>query len=210
MNGDNSEKTEAQARRFFELMRTRRSVRAFSRRPVSLSTLKWLIRTAGSGPSGANSQPWRFVCIRNRELKRRLRAEAEEVEHRFYTRLEGSRFAEDLKPLGTGPEKRFLEDAPWLIAVFQLTKNDDGSAVYYPAKSVGIAVGLLLAAAHTAGLATLIYTPSDMRFLNTLLERPAWEKPFCLIVLGYAEENWHPPEAALQRKPLEQIMIVRD
>jgi len=201
---------EEAARRFYESIRTRRSVRAFSDRPVSRGTVEWLIRAAGSAPSGANSQPWRFVCVADRELKRRLRAEAEEGERGFYERKRGSAFVKDLEPLGTGPRKPFLEEAPWLVAVFELLKGDDGGAVYYPGKSVGIAVGFLLAAAHAAGLSTLVYTPSDMGFLNALLERPGWEKPYCIVVLGYAADSWRPPEAAFLRKPLNRIMIVRE
>ena len=56
---------------------------------------------------------------------------------------------------------------------------------YYPNESTGIATGMLIAALHRAGLATLTHTPSPMKFLNEILERPRNERPFLLLVVGY-------------------------
>jgi iodotyrosine deiodinase len=199
---------EQAARAFYEIMRKRRTVRAFSDRPVSLQTIEWLVRTAGSAPSGANKQPWRFVCVQDRELKRQIRAAAEEEERAFYNSRAGARWLADLAPLGTDEHKEFLERAPWLIAVFKLTRGDDGSAVYYPAESVGIAVGMLLAAAHLAGLATVTHTPSPMGFLAQVLGRPAHERAFVLVPVGYPADDCQVPAAALIRKPLGEIMVI--
>jgi nitroreductase len=199
---------EEAARGFYERMRARRSVREFSDRPVSRETIEWLVRAAGSSPSGANSQPWRFVCVRDGALKERIRREAEEGERAFYGNRADEDFLRSLAPLGTCERKPFLRSAPWLIAVFRLTRNDDGSPVYYPGPSVGIAVGLLLAAAHHAGLATLVYTPSSPGFLAEVLGRPPTERPFCLLAVGHPSPGWRPPEAAFARKRLDEIMVV--
>jgi nitroreductase len=199
---------EQAAREFHEIMRKRRTVRAFSDRPVSREVIEWLVRTAGSAPSGANKQPWRFVCVQDPELKRRIRVAAEEEERAFYASRAGARWLADLLPLGTDEHKEFIERAPWLIAVFKLTQGDDGSAVYYPAESVGIAVGMLLTAAHLAGLATVTHTPAPMSFLAQVLGRPAHERAFVLIPVGYPADDCQVPAAALLKKPLSEIMVV--
>ncbi len=194
------------ARRFYEVMDQRRSVRQFSDRPVSLETIEWICRAAGTAPSGAHKQPWRFVCVRDPAVKAKIRVAAEEEEREFYERRASRRWLEDLSPLGTDASKPFLEVAPWVIVVFQLTKTDDGGQVYYREESVGIAVGLLLAAAHHAGLATLTHTPSPLQFLNTVLGRPVHERAFVVIPVGYPADDCMVPD--LKRKPLNETMVV--
>ncbi len=199
---------ERAAEAFHVVMRKRRTVRMFSDRPVSRETIEWIVRTAGSAPSGANKQPWRFVCVADPATKREIRLAAEVEEREFYERRASVRWLEDLAPLGTDSDKGFLEVAPWLIAIFLLSKGDDGSQVYYAPESVGLASGFLLAAAHHAGLATLTHTPSPMAFLSRVLKRPKHERPFLLIPVGYPAEECMVPEAALRKKPLDEIMVV--
>lgn len=200
---------ETAASGFYDIMRRRRSIRMFSDRPVARKTIEWIVRTAGTAPSGANKQPWRFVCVRDAELKREIRLAAEKEEKEFYTRRASPEWLADLASLGTDENKEFLEIAPWLIVVFKLARGDDGSLVYYLNESVGLACGLLLAAAHHAGLATLTHTPSPMGFLREVLGRPAHERPFLLIPIGYPAGDCVVPAAALERKSLEEIMVVR-
>ena len=199
---------EGAARAFYDVMRLRRSVRMFSDRPVSRETIEWLVRTAGSAPSGANKQPWRFVCVQDAHLKRQIRLAAEQEERELYHSRANAQWLADLEPLGTDENKSFLEVAPWLIVVFKLAHGDDGSQVYYANESVGIAVGMLLAAAQHAGLATLTHTPSPMKFLNRILGRPAHERPYVLIPVGYPADDLVVPRAGMQRKPLDQIMVI--
>ena len=196
------------ARAFCERMASRRSVRMFSDRPVARETIEWLVRAAGTAPSGANKQPWRFVCVQDPALKRQIRHGAEEEEREFYARRASERWIEDLAPLGTDARKDYLEVAPWLIVVFKLAREDDDSPVYYGSESVGIATGLLLAAAHHAGLVTLTHTPSPMAFLGRILGRPEHERPFVLVPVGYPSDDCVVPEAALRKKPLDRIMVV--
>ncbi|MFI4897782.1 MAG: nitroreductase family protein, partial [Phycisphaerales bacterium JB059] len=177
--------SEVAARGFYEVMRKRRTVRMFSDAPVSRETIEWVIRSAGTAPSGANKQPWRFVAVSDPGTKARIRSAAEEEERAFYTSRASERWLEDLRPFGTDPDKRFLEIAPWLVVVFALKKTDDGGQTYYLNESVGIATGMLLAAAHHAGLATLTHTPSPMGFLRETLGRPENERPYLLIPMGY-------------------------
>jgi len=199
---------EAALQRFGEVMSLRRSVRMFSDRAVSRETIEWLVRIACTAPSGANKQPWRFVCVRDQAVKREIRLGAEAEEREFYSRRASAAWLKDLAPLGTDEHKEFLEVAPWLIVVFKLVVADDESQVYYVNESVGIAVGLLLAAAQHAGLATLTHTPSPMKFLSSILNRPPNERPFLLIPVGYPAEDLVVPEFALTRKPLSESMTI--
>ncbi|MCA8975527.1 MAG: nitroreductase family protein, partial [Planctomycetes bacterium] len=193
---------------FHDVMRRRRSVRMFSDRPVDRAVIEWLVRAAHSAPSGANKQPWRFVCVQDPATKRRIREGAEQEEREFYARRANAEWLRDLEPLGTDEHKEFLTVAPWLVVVFQLAHLDDGSQVYYLKESVGLACGLFLAAAQFAGLATLTHTPSPMAFLGDILGRPKHERPFLLIPVGHATDDCLVPRRALERRPLETVMQV--
>jgi iodotyrosine deiodinase len=200
------------SRVFYEIMRRRRSVRMFSQRAVPREVIENIILAAGSAPSGANKQPWRFVAVQDPPIKKEIREAAEAEEREFYHRRANADWLRDLRAIGTDEHKPFLEVAPWLIAVFKLAKDDlmqnDSDQVYYVNESVGIAVGFLLAAAHHAGLATLTHTPSPMKFLGRILHRPDYERPYLLIPIGYPAADCTVPD--IQRKTLEQIMVMRD
>lgn len=197
--------SEAAAEAFYQVLRLRRTVRMFSDRAVPRATIEWVIRAAGTSPSGANKQPWRFVAVSNPEVKRQIRLAAEAEEREFYERRASERWLADLAPFGTNPDKGFLEVAPWLVVVFALRQTDDGGQVYYLNESVGIATGMLLTAAHMAGLATVTHTPSPMKFLAEVLERPEHERPFMLIPMGYPAADATVPD--IGRKPLEEIGV---
>lgn len=195
------------AAEFYSDMARRRTVRDFSDRPVARAVIENCLRTAGSAPNGANLQPWHFVALRDPALKREIRIAAEAEEKEFYEHRAPNEWLEALAPLGTDSRKPFLETAPWLIAIFSRPYSllPDGRKVkhYYATESVGIATGFLIAALHRAGLASLTHTPSPMGFLNKLLQRPAHEKPFLLLVVGHPAEDAVVPD--IQRKPLAEI-----
>jgi len=192
---------------FYQTLRLRRSVRQFSARPVPVETIRSLVACGGSAPSGANKQPWRFVAVSDAAIKRQIRLGAEAEEREFYERRATPEWLADLAPLGTDTDKSFLEIAPWLVVVFKMMKTDDAAQVYYVNESVGIAVGMFLAAAQFAGLATLTHTPSPMAFLGEILGRPAHERPYLLIPVGYATEDCRVPD--IHRKPLSEILVER-
>jgi len=195
---------------FLERMKQRRSVRHFSPEPVPLDLIELAIKAASTAPSGANQQPWRFVVIRDPEVKRSIREAAEAEEKENYERRFPSEWLDALEPFGTDWHKEFLETAPYLIAVFRIDYGLDGERKikhYYVQESVGIAAGVLLTALHVMGLATLTHTPSPMGFLSEILERPQNERPFLLIPVGYPAEDCEVP--AIEKKNLEDVMIVR-
>jgi nitroreductase len=196
------------AREFFELCNRRRTVRHFSSRAISREVLENLIRTAGTAPSGANKQPWRFIVVTDPELKRKIRITAENEEKQNYEHRMSQEWLDDLATLGTDWHKEFLEMAPALIVVFSVEYENEGERIrknYYVKESVGLAVGFLIAAIHNAGLVSLTHTPSPMHFLKEILNRPSNERPFVLIPVGYPAENVTVPN--ILRKPLEQIIV---
>ncbi len=188
-------------------MSRRRTVRDFSDRPVPRELIEACLRTGGSAPSGANLQPWHFVAVSNPDLKRQIRIGAEEEEREFYEQRAPPEWLEALAPLGTDANKPFLETAPWLIAVFvrRWGERPDGKKVkhYYAVESVGLATGLVIAAVHHAGLASLTHTPSPMNFLNRILGRPDSERPFLLLVVGHPADGAQVPD--IGRLSLEDI-----
>ncbi len=196
-----------QAESFYLQMSKRRSVREFSDQPIPTSVLEYALLTAGAAPSGANMQPWHFVVVQSPEIKKSIRLAAEKEERELYEHRASDEWLDALAPLGTDANKPFLETAPALIAIFskKVTIDEDGTRHknYYTSESVGIATGMLITALHQAGLATLTHTPSPMKFLTDILERPNHERPFLLLVVGYPEEGATVPD--IQRLPLNKI-----
>jgi iodotyrosine deiodinase len=199
---------------FLQTMSTRRTIRSFSPEPVPFELIETAIKAAVTAPSGANQQPWRFVVVSNPEVKRQIREAAEVEEREFYHHRAPNEWLAALRPLGTDWQKPFLEIAPYLIVIFRmdygLSRDAEGheSKVkhYYVMESVGIAAGLLLAALHLAGLATLTHTPSPMGFLSKILNRPKNEKPYLLIPVGYPAAEATVPQ--ITKKTLPQILEV--
>jgi iodotyrosine deiodinase len=197
------------AEEFFELMKRRRTVRDYSDRDVPIELIERAIATAGTAPSGANMQPWWFVVVRDADVKRKIREAAEKEEYESYHGRMSEKWLRRLAILGTDEHKPFLEVAPYLIVVFRINSVEEAGEsepTYYSQESVGIAVGLLLAALHNMGLATLTHTPSPMRFLQEILGRPKNEVPFVLIPVGYPADGAVVPD--IQRKTLGEIMEV--
>jgi nitroreductase len=201
------EEVQQRALEYYENMKRRRTVRDFSARHVPLDIIENCIRTADTAPNGANLHPWHFVVVSDQEIKSEIRQAAEKEEQDFYKSRASREWLEVLAPLGTDEHKPFLETAPYLIAIFAKVHGFDeqGKRVkhYYVNESVGIATGLLISAIHQAGLASLTHTPSPMRFLNKILQRPEQERPFLLLVVGYPEKDAKVPD--IQRKSLPEI-----
>lgn len=194
---------------FYENMKSRRSVRFFAHEKVDIKLLEYAIKTAGTAPSGANKQPWRFVIVDSPEIKSEIREAAEIEEKESYEHRMPDTWLKDLEPLGTDWHKEFLEIAPYLIVVFKIDYEKEDEKIkkhYYVNESVGIATGMLLAALHNMGLATLTHTPSPMNFLRDILGRPKNEKPFMLIPVGYPAEDCEVP--VITKKDLNEIMMV--
>lgn len=194
---------------FLARMRTRRTVRHYATTPVPAELIRNAVAAAATAPSGANQQPWVFAVVRDAQLKRKIREAAEAEERELYERRMSDEWREALAPLGTNWQKPHLEDAPYLIVVFKQAWGYDaaGNRVkhYYVDESVGIAVGMLLASLHLAGLATLTHTPSPMKFLSEILQRPDNERAVMVIAAGYPADDAQVP--AITKKPLDEVLI---
>ena len=201
----------ARARAFYAEMDRRRTTRHFATDPVPREAIEFAIRTAGTAPSGAHQQPWTFVAISDSGLKQRIREAAEVEEREFYSGRAPADWIEALAPLGTDQYKPHLTDAPWLVVVFRkahgLTPEGEKTTYYYTQESVGIAVGLFIAAIHRMGLVTLTHTPNPMGFLADLLERPQNERAYLIMPVGYPAAGARVPD--IQRKALEEIAVFR-
>jgi len=203
----------AEATAFRDHMKTRHSIRDFSDRPVPRDVIEACVAAAGLAPSGANQQPWHFVAISDPAMKSKIRAAAEAEEEKFYSGGAGDAWLKALEPIGTGVSKPHLDIAPWLIIIFaQRWGERDGQKIkhYYVPESVGIATGVLITALHRAGLSCLTHTPNPMKFLNDLCDRPDAEKPIMVLAVGHPAPDATVPAIAKRKKPLDQILTVRD
>ncbi|TDO30395.1 nitroreductase [Kribbella sp. VKM Ac-2527] len=204
-----AEESVARAAELRERMRQRRTVRQFAPDPVPMQVVRDAIGCAATAPSGAHQQPWTFVLVHDPEIRRAIREAAEREEQISYDGRLGEEWLDALRPLGTDRIKPHFTDAPALIVVFQqrywLGPDGTKHKHYYVDESVGIAVGMLLTALHLSGLAALIHTPSPMRFLSEILGRPANEKAFAVIPVGYLAPDCEVPD--LIRKSLAQVLV---
>lgn len=194
---------------FYKWMETRRSVRDFSDKPIPKQVIENIIMSASTAPSGAHKQPWTFCVVSDPEIKKQIRAAAEKEEYESYTNRMSDEWLEDLKPMATDWNKPFLETAPYLIIAFkrpyELDAEGNKHQNYYVNESVGLACGFLISAIHDAGLVTLTHTPSPMKFLEKILKRPANERAFLLLPVGYEAEEVYVPNN--KRKPLEEVAV---
>ena len=199
------------SKKFYNSIKKRRSIRDFKNKKIEISIIKNAILSAGTAPSGANLQPWHFVVVKNKNIKKKIRIAAEKEEEKFYNYKAPKEWIEALIPLGTNSKKEFLEKAPYLIVIFEkkfsISKRKKVKN-YYVRESVGIATGILISCLHFSGLAMLTHTPSPMTFLNKILNRPQNEKPFVLLVVGYPDENAKFPIFAKNKKKLEEITSI--
>jgi iodotyrosine deiodinase len=196
------------SKKFYIEIKERRTVRDFDKEKVDINIIKNAILSAGTAPNGANLQPWHFVVIKNSKVKKEIRIAAEKEENQFYKFKAPKEWIKALEPLGTDQNKKFIEDAPILIAIFEkkfsIEKNQKIKN-YYVKESVGIATGILISCLHLAGLCMLTHTPSPMTFLNKILKRPINEKPFLLLIVGFPDKNCQVPLCAKKKKKLEDI-----
>ena len=199
------------SKKFYEIISKRRSVRDFDSKKIDLKIIKNAILSAGSAPNGANLQPWHFVIIKDKKIKKKIRIAAEIEEKEFYNKKAPKEWLKALEPLGTDEDKKFIENAPVLIAIFEKKfsyQKKKKIKNYYVRESVGIATGILITCLHMSGLCMLTHTPSPMNFLNTILGRPSNEKPFVLLIVGYPDKDCKIPTFAKNKKKLKEISTI--
>ncbi len=196
------------SKEFYNKIKERRTVREFQTKKIDFDIIRNAILAAGTAPNGANLQPWQFVIIKNKNIKKKIRIAAEKEEEAFYNGKAPKEWLKALEPLGTDHNKEFIEKAPYLIAIFEKKYSLNGKNKvknYYVKESVGIATGILISCLHFSGIAMLTHTPNPMTFLNKILKRPNNEKPFVLLILGYPTTNCNVPIFAKQKKIFSKI-----
>ena len=196
------------SKEFYNKIKERRTVREFQTKKIDFDIIRNAILAAGTAPNGANLQPWQFVIIKNKNIKKKIRIAAEKEEEAFYNGKAPKEWLKALEPLGTDHNKEFIEKAPYLIAIFEKKYSLNGKNKvknYYVKESVGIATGILISCLHFSGIAMLTHTPNPMTFLNKILNRPNNEKPFVLLILGYPTTNCNVPIFAKQKKIFSKI-----
>lgn len=194
------------SQRFYNEIKTRRTVRDYSEESFPVEVIENCIMAAGTAPNGANLQPWHFVVVSDKEIKKKIRIAAEEEERGFYGGKAPQEWLDALSHLGTDANKPFLETAPYLIVIFEKKYNETSEGKkknYYTKESVGIASGMLITALHQAGIAALTHTPSPMNFLSKILKRPPNEKPYLILVTGFPAEDVKVPD--ISKKNLKEI-----
>ena len=196
---------------FYKLIKNRRSVREFIDKKINIDVINNAILSAGTSPNGANLQPWHFVIVKDKKIKKKIRIAAEQEEEKFYSSKAPMEWLKALEPLGTDKKKDFLETAPILIVIFEKKFsiiNNKKIKNYYVRESVGIATGILISCLHFSGLCMLTHTPSPMNFLNKILKRGANEKPFVILVVGFPKKNCQIPIFAKKKKKINEISTI--
>ena len=194
---------------FMQLMLSRRSVRDFSTKEVPDKVIENILKTAISSPSRANKQPWSFVIVKSKGLKKKIRIAAEIEERKFYSQRATDEWIDDLNKFEISWGKSFLEKAPALIIIFRQSYDNSGSIKrknYYVDEFVGIASGLLTTAIQNAWLVCLTHNPSPVGFLEKILKRPKNEKAYLLIPIGFPAKDAQFP--VLDKKPYSESVKV--
>ncbi|XP_067844479.1 iodotyrosine deiodinase isoform X1 [Heptranchias perlo] len=194
---------------FYQLMNERRSVRFFSEEMVPREVIDSIIRTAGTAPSGAHTEPWTFVVVQDPVTKHQIREIIEEEEEMNYMKRMGKKWVSDIKQLRTNWIKDYLDTAPYLILIFKQVYGilpTGKKTHYYNEISVSISCGILLAALQNAGLVTVTTTPLNCGpRVHFILGRPVNEKLLLLLPVGYPAKSATVP--GFKRKPLDEIMM---
>ena len=189
----------------------RRSCRMFKSEEIPMEALENAIRVAGTSPSGAHTEPWTYVVIRDALVKQKLRDIVEAEEKENYERRMGVNWVNDLAKIGTDWQKPYLTECPAIVILLQQTygiDEDTGKRItnHYYEISSAMSAGMFVLALHHAGLCTVTTTPLNAgKKIRELTNRPENEKVILLFPVGYPSETATVPN--LKRKALNKIMV---
>lgn len=195
----------------FEAIHSQRSIHRFTPEPISDEEITTILRAAVRAPSGGNSQPWNFLVVRDRKLKRCI------GEYHGKATLEARQERGSAPP----PPSQALLAADWLVkhmeevpvlilACVKLntrsTPPDEpskdlftGGANIYPA------IQNLMLAARGLGLGTAL-TTRFRRYdteIKQLLDIPENVEIAALIPMGHLGEGEH--FGGSRRKPVKEV-----
>jgi len=166
---------------FFNVIKTRRSIRSYKPDPIPDQILNRVLDAARVAPSGSNRQPTRLIVIKNRERR------------------------ESLVPLCNG--QKFIAEAPVLIAACgnEIRTNRGGYMGKYSVLiDVAIAMDHLTLAARAVGLGTCWIGSFSNADIKNFLHIPEDKQVVTLTPLGYPSGGKSFAEIT-NRLPLEQV-----
>ena len=85
------EESIARSAAFFDQMNRRRSLRFYSKDPIPQEVIDNVIKTAGTSPSGAHTEPWTYVVVSDQEMKQQIRDIIEQEEETNYLQRMGKK-----------------------------------------------------------------------------------------------------------------------
>jgi nitroreductase len=181
----------------YNLAKRRKTVRKFSSRPVDWKEVIIAIKSACQAPSGANSQPWRFLIVTDIETKRRIRKACEQGEKEFYSKV-NDELREWLLRKGLNWRKPFLEEAPLLTLIFSEKKAP------YSIQSVWLAIGYILLVIEELGLGTVTYTPSITKDVLDVIDVPKDFRLEAILPIGFSADE----KTKEQRLKLDEVTYI--
>lgn len=203
------------AARFAELLRWRRDVRHFDRRPIAEADMRELLACAALAPSVGNAQPWRFVRLRSPALRQALIEHANEQNRRAAGRYAGQARREHYLSL----KLHGLAEAPELLAVFcdEQPKAGHGLGIATMPEmlrySCVMAIHTLWLAARLRGIGLGWVSIVDPEAIHAMLDVPAHWSLIALLCIGYPLDNTDVPELERRgwqaREPWADRMLER-
>jgi len=162
-----------------EAIRTRRSVRKYKPTSIPDDVLGRVLEAVSLAPSAKNFQPWKFILIRDPELKAKVATAC--------------------------VNQAFMAQAPLIVAACGLPeKSYPGMGRYMNSWPIDVAIAFehLILQAQAEGLGTCWIGAFYEEEVKALLGVPAAVRVLGLTPLGYPAEN----PAARPRKPLTEII----
>lgn len=179
-----------------DFLRSRRSIRNFSKQAVSRDLVDKILETASWAPSAHNRQPWRFIVLLEDKTKQDL-ADAMAVDYRSALASAGMETAEINRRVQRRKDR--LCNAPvGILLCMDITvmdsyddKNRHEGEIQMAIQSVALAGGTILLAAHASGLGA-VWTCAPLfvqDIVRQTLNLPDEWFPQALILMGYPDEE---------------------
>jgi len=167
---------------FSEVIRTRRSVRAFKRDPVPEDVMSKVLDAARIAPSGSNRQPWRFILVTDEVLKQKM--------------------------ISACNNQEFIAQAPVIVvACGQRLRLNRGGYMGEMSTLLDVAIAFthLVLAARAEGLGTCWIGAFSNDEIKKLLQIPNEYEVVAATPLGFPE-NENAFSETTERKTLDEIV----
>lgn len=160
-----------------EAIKTRRSVRKYKPEIIPDTDLKKILKAAQLAPSAGNKQPWKFIVVRDKEMKRKL--------------AEASR------------RQLWIADAAVVVAALAMDKKDPSIYEKWAEKDVMTAVEHMVLSSWELGYGTCWIGAFDQRDVKKLLEIPEEMTVISLLPIGIPDQRPQPKK----RKRFDEVFF---